>query len=132
MKFRPSTKNDLVRGFLARLHSWFSKDPTSKSGYSLPECGEQNFHFQADKLSTLEPHHLQEGLSADDSFSKEALSREQRVLTWTNVVDAEEWMGRPSLDTKSVENWSQLLQRIGEMGPNIPAEKSDPKLGEMI
>ena len=118
-RFRPSSKNDLARGFLARLHAWSSCPDVSGggSGYSM-ECGEQNFYFQAQKLSTLEAHHLQD-FSTDTAG--DAISRESQVLAWTNVVDAEDWMVEtPDRNWTSAASWPQLLQRIAVMGPDIP------------
>eukprot|EP00438_Fugacium_kawagutii_P014117 Skav218670 [mRNA] locus=scaffold5113:71937:72503:+ [translate_table: standard] len=125
VKFRPSGKNDLARGFLARLHSWFSSDPAVDGGYTV-DCGELNFTFEAQKLSSLEPHHLKH-FSSTDEFSKDAISREQQVVSWTNVIDTEDWMGAPpAVDSTETEVcWSQLLQKIANMGPDIPQSEQN-------
>ena len=76
-------------------------------------------YFQAQKLSTLEAHHLQD-FSTDTAG--DAISRERQVLSWTNVVDAEDWMVEtPDRNwTLRAASWPQLLQRIAVMGPDIP------------
>ena len=102
VKFRPASKNDLARGFLARV-AYLCTDIAddgergSYNGYTscTMECGQQNFTFSAQRLLQLESSQLLQDFSETmtDTFTKDALRREQKVLSWTNVVDAEEWMG---------------------------------------
>ncbi|CAK9043577.1 unnamed protein product [Durusdinium trenchii] len=123
VKFRPSSKNALARGFLARLfcwlegHVWQSPDISSQISW---ECGEQVFAFPALELSQLSSCAL-EGFS-DASVSdwrREAIDRELHVSSWTNVVDAEDWMLVPT-HPQHVTSWSALLKKICDIGPDIP------------
>ena len=139
VKFRPASKNDLARGFLARV-AYLCTDIAddgergSYNGYTscTMECGQQNFTFSAQRLLQLESSQLLQDFSETmtDTFTKDALRREQKVLSWTNVVDAEEWMGVPiTAITQPVEpaSWSQLLMSVSAMGPEVPRSKNHEK-----
>ena len=123
VKFRPSNKNDLARGFLARLYSWFEANVWHQhdvSGHMRWECGEQIFSFPALELSQLSSASLG-GFSTEilSDWKKDAIDREMQVSSWTNVVDAEDWMGAPS-QSKSLSSLSKLLQKVCSMGADIP------------
>ncbi|CAJ1411197.1 unnamed protein product [Effrenium voratum] len=119
VRFRASGKNALAKGFLVRLQAWcLEKD----SGCRVEEerSGVRTFVFPAIALSQLEDHALQRFSEVpEESWAKEAIRREAQVLAWTNVVDAEDWMGVPKPAELPV-SWHGLLRRIAELGPRIP------------
>ena len=142
VKFRPSSKNDLARGFLARV-AYLCTDIAddgergSYTGYTsyTMECGKQNFTFSAQRLLQLESCQLLQDFSETcmtDTFTKDALRREQKVLSWTNVVDAEEWMGVPLTQPVEPASWSQLLMSISAMGPEVPRSKNLFRFDEIL
>eukprot|EP00439_Symbiodinium_sp_Y106_P010292 s3434_g1.t1 len=96
--FRASGKNDLARGFLARLHSWARLGDPCQRPTKEEATDKDCFELPVETLAHLENHTLQRFADEEDavvpsarnSWAADAIDRESRVLTWTNVVDSED------------------------------------------
>ena len=100
VSFVASAKNHLARGFLLRLHA-------ASGGASEPS----EFSFASEQLRDLRPSEV----TVD--WARAAVAREAQVAGYSNVVEAEDWMGVAS--GVSGSDWS-VLERIGRMGAAIP------------
>ncbi|CAE7948096.1 unnamed protein product, partial [Symbiodinium sp. KB8] len=130
IRFRASGKNDLARGFLARLHSWARLGDPCQGPPKEETTAKDCFELSAEALARLENHTLQRFADQEDAVVRvaEAIDRESRVLTWTNVVDSEDWMGSTKTSSKDDApksgSWQAFLDKVSELGADVPRTRT--------